>query len=65
VLPPNEEELVKRRNGTAKWLNDLLFQTTNLVKAGWMTKDGTGTWTITDKGALRICAGSSGFDGGE
>lgn len=50
VLPPNEEELVKRRNGTAKWLNDLLFQTTNLVKAGWMTKDGTGTWTITDKG---------------
>ncbi|MCA1694089.1 MAG: AAA family ATPase, partial [Actinobacteria bacterium] len=50
LLPPNSEELVKRSNGTAKWLNDLLFQTTNLVKAGWMTKDGAGTWTIADAG---------------
>jgi hypothetical protein len=50
LLPPNEEELVLRANGTPKWLNDLLFQTTNLVKAGWMTKDGSGNWSITDAG---------------
>ncbi len=63
LRPPNEEELVERRNGTAKWLNDLLFQTTNLVKAGWMTKDGAGTWTITDEGrqALRDYPDSTEF----
>lgn len=54
VLPPNEEELVLRSNGTPKWLNDLLFQTTNLVKAGWMTKDGSGNWAVTDAGRAAL-----------
>lgn len=54
LLPANDEELVERSNGTSKWLNDLLFQTTNLVKAGWMTKDGSGTWTITDAGRAAL-----------
>src|SRR4051812_19585449 len=63
LLPPNDEERVERSNGTAKWLNDLLFQTTNLVKAGWMTKDGAGTWSITDGGrqALRDYPDSTEF----
>jgi 5-methylcytosine-specific restriction protein B len=63
LLAPNDEELVLRANGTTKWLNDLLFQTTNLVKAGWMTKDGWGLWTITDAGrrALREFPDSTEF----
>lgn len=54
LLPANDEELIERSNGTSKWLNDLLFQTTNLVKAGWMTKDGSGIWTITDAGRTAL-----------
>lgn len=50
LLPPNDDERTLRSNGTEKWMNDLLFQTTNLVKAGWMTKDGSGTWSITPAG---------------
>ena len=55
MLPPNDEELVERSNGTPRWLSDLHLQSIGLVKAGWMTKDGAGTWSITDVGrqALR------------
>ncbi len=55
LLEPDERERGTRSNGQAVWENDLLWQTTNLVKAGWLTKDGWGTWSITPAGvdALR------------
>ena len=54
LLEPNERERSIRSNGQPIWLNDVVWQTTNLVKAGWMTKDGAGTWTLTDKGVLAL-----------
>ncbi len=50
LLPPDERERELRSNGQAVWENDVVWQTTNLVKAGWMTKDGNGTWTLTQAG---------------
>lgn len=50
LLEPNEYESGVRSNGQPIWLNDVVWQTTNLVKAEWMTKDGSGVWTITQKG---------------
>ncbi len=50
LLEPNEYERGLRSNGQPVWMNDVVWQTTNLVKAGWMTKDGSGTWTITPAG---------------
>ncbi|MFN8027713.1 MAG: winged helix-turn-helix domain-containing protein [Acidimicrobiia bacterium] len=50
LLTPTEHEASLRSNGQPVWLNDVLWQTTTLVKAGWMTKDGAGTWTITPAG---------------
>lgn len=48
----DEADLVS--NGERRWENDFLWQTTNLVKAGWITKDGRGTWTITAEGRRAI-----------
>ena len=54
VLEPNEYEATVRSNGQPIWLNDVLWQTTNMVKAGWLTKDGAGTWTLTDAGVKAL-----------
>lgn len=54
LLEPNEREQSIRSNGQPIWLNDVVWQTTNLVKAGWMTKDGAGTWTLTDEGVAAL-----------
>jgi restriction endonuclease Mrr len=44
------EELDLVSNGSTRWENAVLWATTDLVKALWMNKDGSGTWTITDLG---------------
>jgi 5-methylcytosine-specific restriction protein B len=54
LLPPNQNESSLRQNGQTVWLNDVLWQTTNLVKAGWMTKDGAGIWSITQAGIAAL-----------
>jgi 5-methylcytosine-specific restriction protein B len=53
--PPIDDDLDATRDGQIRWQNDLLFQSVNLVKAGWMLKDGRGSWSITEAGreALR------------
>lgn len=63
AFPPAGEELDKVSDGTPRWMNDLYWQTTNLVKAGWLTKDGRGTWCSTDAGrkALRDFPDASQF----
>ncbi len=49
-FPPEGEEVDTVSDGSPRWRNDLFWQTTNLVKAGWITKDGRGGWCITDDG---------------
>ena len=50
AYPPTGPDLEAVSNGMPRGMNDWLWSTTFLVKAGWMTKDGNGTWTITDAG---------------
>ena len=52
--PPEGDDFDKVSDGTTRWLNDLLWQTTNFVKAGWITKDGRGIWEITDQGRVAV-----------
>jgi len=53
-FPPAGDETAVVSTGDPKWLNDFLWKTTNLVKAGWITKDGRGTWTITEAGRAAL-----------
>ena len=54
LIPPSGEELERVTNGSTRWANALLWQTTGLVKANWLLKDGRGNWTITDKGRMAL-----------
>lgn len=56
LYPPIGEELDTVSDGTPRWMNDLLWQSTNPVKAGWLIKDGRGGWQISESGrrALRV-----------
>jgi 5-methylcytosine-specific restriction protein B len=53
-FPPDGDELGTVSDGTPRWMNDLLWQSTNLVKAGWITKDNRGVWCITDEGRTAL-----------
>ncbi len=53
-FPPVADDLDPVSDGTARWVNDLLWQSTNLSKAGWVTKDGRGNWEITDDGRAAL-----------
>lgn len=50
AYPPSGADLEGVSNGMPRGMNDWLWSTTFFVKAGWMTKDGSGTWTITEAG---------------
>lgn len=54
AYPPTGADLETVSNGTPRGMNDWLWWTTLLVKSGWMTKDGNGTWTITDAGRAAL-----------
>jgi 5-methylcytosine-specific restriction protein B len=54
LLPPEGDDLNVVSDGTARWENDLLWQSTNLVKAGWAIKDGRGNWQATEAGARAV-----------
>jgi 5-methylcytosine-specific restriction enzyme B len=54
LLTPNEYEQQADFHGRPKWSRDTGWQTTNLVKAGWLLKDGTGTWAATDAGLTAL-----------
>jgi 5-methylcytosine-specific restriction protein B len=54
LLEPNDDEKTLRSTGDPKWQNDVEWQSTTLVKAQWMTKDGTGVWTITPEGVQAL-----------
>jgi 5-methylcytosine-specific restriction enzyme B len=50
AVPPTEEERKLRRSGTEAWVTTFTFATINLVRSGWLTKDGEGTWGISEAG---------------
>jgi hypothetical protein len=50
AYPPTGADLEVVSNGMPRGMNDWLWSTTFFVKAGWMTKDRNGTWTITNAG---------------
>lgn len=63
-IPLVGDEIDQHSNGHARGLTNFLWSTTNLVKAGWLTKDGKGSWRITDAGraALRDYSSAVDFD---
>ena len=63
VLPPIEEDLELVSSGVVRWVNTFLWDTTGLVKAGWLNKDGMGRWSSTPAGeeALRRFKGPGEF----
>lgn len=50
TLPPVDDDLDTIGDDAPRWVNQLLWQSTGLVKAGWVRKDGKGIWEITDFG---------------
>lgn len=53
-IPLVDDELELNTASTPRGVTNWLWYTTNLVKAGWMTKDGRGTWSITDSGRAAL-----------
>lgn len=52
VDPPTEAERTIIPNGSERWANQFLWGSTGYVKAGLVTKSGTGFWTATEKAAV-------------
>ncbi len=50
MFPPAGDELVIQKNRLPRWETDLLWKSTNMAKAGWLVKDGRGSWSITPAG---------------
>ncbi len=51
--PTAEEDLELVSNGSERWWNLIAWGTTDLVRAGWMTKR-SGTWAVTDDGVQAL-----------
>lgn len=49
-LRPTPEESTTDNKGRVDWTTRYLWSSVGLSKAGWMTKDGNGTWAATDAG---------------
>ncbi len=54
VIDLNPEELQEVRPGVEAWADRLDWMTIGLVKAGWLTKDGSGIWGATDDGRAAV-----------
>jgi len=50
AYPPNADDLEILKTGAVRWVAALHWQTTGLTRAGWIVKDGSGSWSITDAG---------------
>ena len=51
AVPLEEDEHVLSGSGNeSRAVTDWIWSTTNMVKSGWMSKDGRGGWNITDAG---------------
>ena len=54
AVPPTPDDLELNNSGELKWETAFLWYSTNLVKAGWLVKDGAGHWSITDEGRAAL-----------
>jgi len=50
AIPLGEDERETLSGGESRAMNDWLWSTTNMVKSGWIVKDGRGGWSITEGG---------------
>jgi 5-methylcytosine-specific restriction protein B len=50
TLAPTDSERKPLRRGKEDWSYQTGWHSIDLVRAGWITKDGRGTWAITDAG---------------
>ena len=50
TFQPTEEEREADKHGRPDWATRFLWWSVTLTKAGWMTKDGSGVWAVTDAG---------------
>jgi 5-methylcytosine-specific restriction protein B len=50
TFKPTAEEAEPVSQGRPNWATRFLWWSVNLTKAGWLTKDGSGVWTVTDAG---------------
>ena len=53
-VPADESEAVMLKNGLSRGESALTWSTVDLVKAGWLTKSGTGLWAITTEGRQAV-----------
>jgi 5-methylcytosine-specific restriction protein B len=53
LFPPVPEDLELVRT-TPRWMYNLLWKSTTLVRAGWVSKDGRGLWQVTADGARAL-----------
>jgi 5-methylcytosine-specific restriction protein B len=56
TVPPEGEDLDVLQSGPVKWESAFLWYTTDMVRAGWLTKDGSGHWAITEEGRMALAA---------
>lgn len=49
-IPAEGTEAEKKSDGQSRAETDLMWTSVDLVKAGWLEKNGTGLWSITDSG---------------
>ncbi|MBV1777598.1 AAA family ATPase [Paeniglutamicibacter sp. ABSL32-1] len=61
-IPAYGAEAEKKSDGKTRAEIDLMWSSVDLVKAGWLEKDGTGMWSITDSGRQALEEHESAMD---
>lgn len=50
AMQPSPDESEPDKNDRPWWRTRFLWTSVGMVKAGWMTKDGSGVWAVTPAG---------------
>ena len=50
AVPPTPDDLELNSSGVLKWLTAFHWYSTAFTRSGWLIKDGSGHWAITDAG---------------
>ena len=54
LVPAEGVEAETKSDGKSRGETELMWSSVDLVKAGWIEKDGTGLWSITDSGRCAL-----------
>jgi len=54
ALQPDDALRAQLDNGVERWWNYVAWGSTTMSKVGWIAKDGSGTWSITDAGRAAL-----------